>query len=156
MISNHRRIFQANCMLFASVAIWGAWSCAAPDAQPSAEPVDMPDAQQSDAVDAPDVPVEPIAGHPVWRAGFGEMTNDQKLFDIAFDPTSNSLVSTMGYIVGITIPGTNNDMPFSSGLVPGAPITVQNIIVVKHDPTTQKATWAVPLRAGADPGCDRW
>lgn len=148
--NNHRRIFQANCMLFASVAIFGAWSCAAPDAQPSPEPPDVPDANQSDAADAPDVPVEPIAGVPVWRRGFGEGTNDQKLFDVAFDPKSNSLVATLGYIFGITVPGFNNDTPFSSGLDPAVPITVQNILVVKHDPTTQTPLWAVPLRAGAE------
>lgn len=151
--NNHRRFFQANCLLFASLAIWGAWSCAAPDAQPSAEPVDIPDAPQPDAPpDAPpDVVEEPIAGDPVWRAGFGEATNDQKLFDVAVDPTSNTIVSTLGYIVGISIPGINGDAPFPSGALDSpAPITVQNILVVKHDGVTHDALWAVPIRSGSE------
>jgi hypothetical protein len=151
MIRNHRRFFHANCLLFTLVAVWGAWSCAAPDAQPSPEkPNNLPDATDSDASDASETPLEPIAGDPTWRVGFGEATNDQKLFDIAFDPISNSIVSTLGYITAITIPGVNGEMPFLSGLDPAVSITVQNILVVKQDPVSHAATWAVPIRAGAE------
>jgi len=137
-----------------------AATCAAPDAKPTAEIVEPPPPDGSDGsggsggaggADVPDAPSEPIAGDPVWREGYGEQTNDQKLFDIAVDPAANAFVSTLGYITGITITGLNNDLPFISGSLDSpAPVTVQNILVLKQDAATHAPKWAVPIRAGAE------
>lgn len=164
MIGNNTRPVRAIVGFSVLTLLLAAATCAAPDAKPTAEIEPPPDASggsggvggsggESGAggADVPDAPSEPIAGDPVWRDGYGEATNDQKLFDIALDPAANALVATIGYITAIKIPGLNNDMPYISGSLDSpAPITVQNILVFKQDAATHMPTWAVPIRAGAE------
>jgi len=133
------------------VMVAAASSCAAPDAKPGPDkviPPPPPDAGEEDA--GMDVePVEPPAGDPVWADGYGEGTNDQKFFDVALDSKSNTLVSTLGYINYLTIPGLNGEMPYVSGAFGSVPpISVQNILVFKQDAATRMPVWAIPIRAG--------
>ena len=139
-------------LLATMVMISAASSCAAPDAVPGPKkvvPPPEPDAgdEQDAGMDAE--PVEPPAGDPAWATGYGEMTNDQKFFDVAFDSKANTLATTLGFINYITIPGLNNDAPYASGAIgSNPPITVQNVLVFKQDALTHMPLWAVPIRAG--------
>lgn len=139
------------------VLVFGAVVCAAPDAKPGPDrpPPPDPDAGEGGAggkdggMDAE--PVEPVAGDPAWATGYGEGTNDQKFFDVAFDPKSNTFVTALGYINYITIPGLNNDQPYVSGAFGSVPpVSVQNILVYKfkREGMTNMPLWAVPIRAG--------
>lgn len=155
---NARTLFARGVVVIGGfVLVLGAAVCAAPDAKPGPdriEPPPNPDAGQPDSGDDKDAgmdadPVEPIAGDPTWASGYGEGTNDQKFFDIAFDSKSNTFVSTLGYINYITIPGLNNDLPYVSGAFgSNPPVSVQNILVFKQDAATHAPLWAVPIRAG--------
>lgn len=128
-----------------------AATCAAPDAQPTAErpPPEMPDASDAaDASDASETPNEPIAGDPVLGVGFGE-PNDQKLFDVAWHSATSSIVTTMGFISSIVLPGFNDGKPYMSGSM-STPAAVQNILVVMHDPASGKAVGATQIHNGSE------
>ena len=127
--SIHGPLMRTHVIFAAFVALSGASSCGAPDARPGAEePVLVP------------------GGEPLWGHGFGDFTSadlgDQHAFDVAFDPTSNSVVSTIGFFKTIEIPGVNGDMPFISGTPPAA---TRNILVLKYAADDSKAVWATNI-----------